>query len=105
MVAGCAAVFGRAPDSLGARRVPLHLPLYAPHHRRPQGRGLEERAAAGLLQLRVGHEPQASSLRLAESFLGRLHGRVRAALLDGHLDGLPPPVTGTFSTVSTFSTV
>ena len=31
----------------------VRLPLAAAHHRRPQGRGLEERAAARLLRLRV----------------------------------------------------
>src|SRR4029450_8982967 len=57
-----------------------------------------QRAAIGLLHRVLGHEPEAPSVRLAQPVFRRLRRPLRAALLDGHLDGLSPPVTN-FETI------
>src|SRR6185369_3320806 len=46
---------------------------------------------------RVRDEPETCALRLVQPDIGRLRRHLRPALLDGHLDGLPHPVT-TFQT-------
>ncbi len=70
----------RAPEQLHAR-----LPLDPSPRRRRQGRGLEVADAARLLQLLERAQRPAHAVCLVQPLLGGAVGRLRPALLDGHL--------------------
>src|SRR6266568_1273255 len=92
----------RKPRADGEHRAPgqlyLRLPFAPAHHRRAQGRSLDQCGQVGLLLGVLGDESQASGLRLAESLLGRLRRPLRPPLLNGRVDRLPDPVN-TFETI------